>query len=845
MLPSQFQVLSVGVVGCLLSIPRHLSVCEKMCPWMPHQHCSMVTLMLGITFITISYDLAWSRMGAQAWTYNYTTDTPMNWDSARRYCQAHFTDMVAIQNQAEIAYLNDMLPRVRGYYWIGIRKVEEKWTWVGTGKALTPEAENWAMGEPNNLGDGQDCVEIYIKREKDTAKWNDENCAKKKGAICYTASCSEVSCSEFGECEETIGNFSCRCEPGFEGPRCDMAVACGPLVAPEQGSVSCVHAFGENRYNSSCRVDCKPGFQLLGAAQSHCQATGHWDQHTPSCKAVECPAVPDAPSGGSVNCSHPIAPHSFTSTCEFRCDEGFLLQGAHRIQCDPTGQWTHSAPICKAVECPAISDAPSGGRVNCSHPIAPHSFTSTCEFRCDEGFLLQGAHSIQCDATSQWTHSAPVCKAVECPAVVHAPRGGRVKCSHPIAPHSFTSTCEFRCDEGFLLQGAHSIQCDATGQWNNTAPICRVVECPEMSDAPSGGSVNCSHPIATNSFTSTCEFRCDEGFLLQGAHRIQCDATGQWNNTAPICKAVQCEQLKALSNGKLNCLDPLEKFSYSSTCWSKCDSGYILKGSNSTHCSAHGQWSHALPVCQVVECPEMSDAPSGGSVNCSHPIAPHSFTSTCEFRCDEGFLLQGAHRIQCDPTGQWNNTAPICKAVPCEQLNALSHGKLNCLDPFEKFSYSSTCWSECDSGYILKGSNSTHCPAHGKWSHALPDCQVVECPEISDVPSGISVNCSHPIAPHSFTSTCEFRCDEGFLLQGAPRIQCDPTGQWTPRAPNCKVREMSLGAALLMYTAVGSASAAGLLGLIGVILLAKRMAKKASNGDSLWNAGINPVFEGL
>lgn len=125
-------------------------------------------------------------MGAQAWTYNYTTDPPMDWESASSYCRQHYTDMVAIQNQAEISYLNDMLPHSSAYYWIGIRKIEEQWTWVGTKKALTPEAENWATGEPNNLGAGQDCVEIYIKRQTDTAMWNDENCSKRKGAICYT-----------------------------------------------------------------------------------------------------------------------------------------------------------------------------------------------------------------------------------------------------------------------------------------------------------------------------------------------------------------------------------------------------------------------------------------------------------------------------------------------------------------------------------------------------------------------------------------------------------------------------------------------------------------------------------
>ncbi|XP_048109437.1 L-selectin-like isoform X2 [Alosa alosa] len=499
--------------------------------WIFHQRPSMVTVALGITFIAISNDLLLSRMGVQAWTYNYTTDPPLNWESARRYCKEHFTDIVAIQNKAEIAYLNEALPRNQGYYWIGIRKVQEKWTWVGTNKVLTPEAENWATGEPNDLGDGQDCVEIYIKREIDMAQWNDENCGKKKGAICYTASCSEESCSQFGECVETIGDFKCRCYLGFEGPRCERAVVCGPVQPPEQGSVGCLHAFGENSYNSSCQVRCNAGFQLQGAAQLLCLATRQWDQQTPSCQAVKCPAVSDAPSGGGLNCSHPIAPYSFNSTCEFRCDEGFLLQGAKRTECDATGQWTHPAPT---------------------------------------------------------------------------------------------------------------------------------------------------------------------------------------------CKVVRCEQLKAPSNGKLKCQDPLEKSSYNSTCWSECDSGFILKGNNSTFCSIRGQWSHALPICQAVECPAVSDAPSGEGMNCSHPIAPYSFNSTCEFRCDEAFLLQGAKRTECDATGQW----------------------------------------------------------------------------------------THP-------------------------------------APTCKVRERSLGAALLMYTAVGAASALGLLGLIGVGLLVRRMAKKASSskGETLWNTGINPVFE--
>jgi len=129
-------------------------------------------------------DLSQSGGGARAWTYHYSTDPARTWSSARAWCQQHYTDMVAIQNQAEVAYLNEMLPFNPGYYWIGIRKVAGVWTWVGTNRSLTAEAESWATGEPNHPD--EDCVEMYIRRAEDTAMWNDERCGNMKGTVCYT-----------------------------------------------------------------------------------------------------------------------------------------------------------------------------------------------------------------------------------------------------------------------------------------------------------------------------------------------------------------------------------------------------------------------------------------------------------------------------------------------------------------------------------------------------------------------------------------------------------------------------------------------------------------------------------
>ena len=121
---------------------------------------------------------------SRTWSYHASTEI-MTFEAARDYCQKTYTALVAIQNQEEIEYLNSTFSHSPSYYWIGIRKINGTWTWIGTNKSLTKEATNWAPGEPNNKQTDEDCVEIYIKREKDSGKWNDENCTKKKFALCY------------------------------------------------------------------------------------------------------------------------------------------------------------------------------------------------------------------------------------------------------------------------------------------------------------------------------------------------------------------------------------------------------------------------------------------------------------------------------------------------------------------------------------------------------------------------------------------------------------------------------------------------------------------------------------
>ncbi|KAG9328508.1 hypothetical protein JZ751_013493 [Albula glossodonta] len=533
-------------------------------------HCFYQKYLHGLIalFVFIGSGL---RTEVEAWTYNYSTTPNRSWNAARQWCRQHFTDMVAIQNQKEISYLNEYLPKNSKYYWIGIRKINDKWTWIGTNKILTAEAENWAKGEPNNKGTSSDCVEMYIKRDLDTAKWNDQNCNSKKGALCYTASCAEDSCSVHADCEETIGNYTCKCHPGFQGPRCEEAVACDMLEAPEWGQLQCADMHGSFRFNSSCTFNCTQGFSLMGAWNLQCQASGSWDSDPPSCQVVKCPQLTSVPARGSMNCFNPIEPQSFNSTCEFSCEEGFNIIGSTSIQCDFRGLWTNGIPTCKARQCDALT-APLHGNLHCSHPHEDFSYNSSCSVSCEEGFLLNGTASIQCTSLGVWTESPPSCQgdsphmlryslsagsgcsgaeglfsavpAQQCDALT-APLHGNLHCSHPHEDFSYNSSCSVSCEEGFLLNGTASIQCTSLGVWTQPLPLCQARQCLPLV-APERSQMNCSHPHSLFSFGSRCELGCEEGFVLQGAPTLQCTESGLWSHTAPSCQDTACLLLVAV-----------------------------------------------------------------------------------------------------------------------------------------------------------------------------------------------------------------------------------------------------------------------------------------------------------
>ncbi|XP_051581066.1 E-selectin-like isoform X8 [Myxocyprinus asiaticus] len=735
----------------------------------------------------------------EGWSYHHS-EKIMNWERARNWCRQHYTDMVAIQNKEESSHLNNFLPVAKtGYYWIGIRKINGNWTWVGTNKQLSQKAENWATNEPNNGGNNEDCVEIYIKRKVDAGKWNDMSCAKENTALCYTVSCKDDSCiSGHGECVETINNHTCSCFEGFYGERCEHVVKCKPedITTPDHASIQCSHPYGNFSYDSKCEYSCEEGYKVKGYGMTRCTSTKEWSSKPPTCELVQCPELKD-PQEGSMQCHHPMGNFSYQSTCEFVCEEGYKLgdSSSSTLFCGASGHWNDSQPYCEIVKCkPEDITTPHHGSVQCSHSNGNFSYDSHCEYSCEEGYNVKGSGTTSCTSTKEWSSKPPTCELVQCPELTE-PQEGTMQCHHPMGNFSYQSTCDFVCDEGYTLgeSSTSTLFCGASGHWNDSQSNCEIVQCPELTK-PQEGTMQCHHPMGNFSYQSTCEFVCEKGYTLgdSSSSTLFCGASGHWNDSQPYCEIVKCkpEDITTPHHGSVQCSHPNGNFSYDSQCEYSCEEGYNVKGSGTTSCTSTKEWSSKPPTCELVQCPELTE-PQEGTMQCHHPMGNFSYQSTCEFGCDEGYTsgVSSSSTLFCGASGHWNDSQPHCEIVKCkpEDITTPHHGSVQCSHPSGQFSYDSQCEYSCEEGYNVKGSTMTRCTSTKEWSSKPPTCELVQCPELTE-PLGGTMQCHDPKGNFNFQSTCEFVCKEGYTLRnpGSSTLFCGITGRWNDSQPNCE-----------------------------------------------------------
>uniref|UniRef100_A0A8C9YQQ0 C-type lectin domain-containing protein n=1 Tax=Sander lucioperca TaxID=283035 RepID=A0A8C9YQQ0_SANLU len=115
-----------------------------------------------------------SSVGGQLYEYHFIGKN-MTWKAAKEYCRKHHTDLATVSNQADMQRLHNPAKFQAGA-WIGLQR---DWRWSQPGVEFNESESKWYPGEPNNLGNHENCVGMR------NDKWNDISCSYIYEFICY------------------------------------------------------------------------------------------------------------------------------------------------------------------------------------------------------------------------------------------------------------------------------------------------------------------------------------------------------------------------------------------------------------------------------------------------------------------------------------------------------------------------------------------------------------------------------------------------------------------------------------------------------------------------------------
>ncbi|KAG8504406.1 Complement receptor type 2 [Galemys pyrenaicus] len=568
----------------------------------------------------------------------------------------------------------------------------------------------------------------------------------------------------------------------------DVPLECPPLPAVPHGHHT-GQSLGTFAPGLTVTYSCEPGYLLRGTTTVQCLSSGHWTPTPPTCREARCPSPGPFPNGQVEGPRNLSVGNAMT----FRCNPGYWLQGQPSSQCVLAGQqatWTRM-PVCEEIRCPPLPPIPHGSHTG--RPGVSPPYGSTVNYTCDPdpedgvAFVLRGARTLVCTSdgqrTGQWSGPAPRCELAGPTPPCPAPRVRRGRVLAGLREHySYNDTVRFACEAGFSLRGSPGARCTARGTWEPAAPVCER-ECeapPEVAHGHREDGGRLRFPPGT-----AVTYRCMPGHVLEGEEAVRCSPDGEWTPAAPWCRVAECEpagqQLFERPRGQFIRL----------AVNSSCEEGYRLGGSMYQPCRGPAPWFVEMRLCEEITCPPPPAIANGLHTGSASEEAPYGATVT--YACGPGpepgvgFQLVGEPVLRCTSLhgrGVWSGPAPTCRlALPTTQCPPVRVAQGRVSGRGGPHAYNDSVAVHCDAGFTLKGSGRIRCLANGTWDPPVPTCEK---------------GCGPPTGPlHGWHSGAgqalfvpgtrvEFGCDPGFSLAGSASSSCEPSGTWSPPAPQCE-----------------------------------------------------------
>ncbi|XP_048589676.1 fibrillin-3 isoform X2 [Nematostella vectensis] len=351
---------------------------------------------------------------------------------------------------------------------------------------------------------------------------------KKKNGYCEDLNeCNENPsiCGVDGKCYNLPGTYECLCKPGFE-KRDGVCKDINECAQPNHGCQDkCVNTVG------SYRCECNLGFKPLTAGSKRCKNINECQENRPCVSPAVC-----MDTVGSYYC---------------KCPDGYEADGPHRCkdvnecmtfhECDyqtsecvnqPVGSYT-----CKCRQ--GFKPSLKSPRLVCEDVNECQEWNlNICDQAVSECENTFGGFRCKCKSGYHQGASAKDCIPIKCSPLV-TPIGGQVKpdrCQMANA-NAFGNTCTYSCNNGYKLadSGAHTVTCGARGVWEGTQPQCVRKQCPKLTAIPNAKFYPDFCGTKGASYTSICNYICDQGYEMSGNPRRTCQADETWSGVAPTC----------------------------------------------------------------------------------------------------------------------------------------------------------------------------------------------------------------------------------------------------------------------------------------------------------------------
>uniref|UniRef100_A0A8C3N918 Sushi, von Willebrand factor type A, EGF and pentraxin domain-containing protein 1 n=1 Tax=Geospiza parvula TaxID=87175 RepID=A0A8C3N918_GEOPR len=586
---------------------------------------------------------------------------------------------------------------------------------------------------------------------------------------------------------ELLGNTTVLC--GEDGQWLGGKPVCKPIQCPRPKKIlNGKYSFTNFHYGQTVRYFCDRGFQLQGEETLRCLETGEWSTEVPSCKAINC-QPPQPIENGFVE----GADYSYGAMVIYSCVPGFQLSGLAMQTCEESG-WSSSTPTCLPTDCglpphidfgeyvqlrhgerrpdqegvtenPSLShvlladnmkDFKSSLKEDSAMQLTTFLFGTIILYTCYSGYELLGNPVLACQEDGAWNGTAPACVSIEC-TLPSPPENGFLH----VTENRLSSAVRYTCRPGFTLVGSDTRLCLPSRQWSHTTPYCKALMCNSPTH-PLNGKVRGEN----YTYGSVVYYECDPGYQLNGPTERRCQESQKWDGSEPICIPVSCSPPPVLENGQVTGDD----YTFQRHTEYRCNEGFLLDGDRSRVCLENGSWSGITPVCKAVICPVPLPFPNGRTTG-----SDFSFNKEVHYHCNDGYSLQGASTLTCQRDGTWDSEAPHCEPVICGPPEDISHGFLN----GSAFTFGEFVHYICFPGYELHGSPLRQCLSNGSWSGSLPSCLPCVCPT-PQIQNGIVLG-----TDFSCGISVQFQCLEGFKLLGPPEVTCEAAGKWSSGFPGC------------------------------------------------------------